>query len=78
MSARITPASTAPGGITQLDRPSRGGMLVGSSACSCRRHLTWRCECGAVTYGPALAEGCSLLGAGARALAVRQPQRVRM
>jgi hypothetical protein len=24
-------------------------MLVGSIACSCGRHLTWRCECGAVT-----------------------------
>jgi len=36
-------------------------MLVGSIACSCGRHLTWRCGCGAVTYGPALAEGCSLL-----------------
>jgi hypothetical protein len=40
-------------------RPGR--MLVGSIACSCGRHLTWRCECGAVTYGPALSEGCSLL-----------------
>jgi hypothetical protein len=41
-------------------------MLVGSIACSCGRHLTWRCECGAVTYGPALAEGCSLLDGPAR------------
>jgi hypothetical protein len=32
-------------------RPGR--MLVGSIACSCGRHLTWRCECEAVTYGPA-------------------------
>ena len=40
-------------------------MLVGSIACSCGRHLTGRSECGAVTYGPALVEGCSLLeGAG--------------
>jgi hypothetical protein len=31
-------------------------MLVGSIACSCGRHLTWCCECGAVTYGPALGE----------------------
>jgi hypothetical protein len=31
-------------------RPGR--MLVGTVACSCGRHLTWRCECGAVTYGP--------------------------
>jgi hypothetical protein len=31
-----------------------------------RRHLTWRCECGAVTYGPALAEGCGLLDGPAR------------
>jgi hypothetical protein len=42
-------------------RPGR--MLVGSVACSCGRHLTGCCECGAVTYGPALAEGCSLLDA---------------
>jgi hypothetical protein len=38
-----------------------GRFLVGSIACSCGRHLTWCCECGAVTYGPALADGCSLL-----------------
>jgi len=38
-----------------------GRMLVGSIACSCGRHLTWGCECGAVTYGPVLPEGCSLL-----------------
>jgi hypothetical protein len=41
-------------------------MLVGSIACSCGRHLTWRCECGAVTYGPALTSGCSLLNGPAR------------
>jgi len=35
-------------------------MLVGSIACSSGRYLTWHCECGAVTYGQALAEGCSL------------------
>jgi hypothetical protein len=45
-------------------RPGR--MLVGSIACSCARHLTWRCECGAVTYGPALAERCRLLDRPAR------------
>jgi hypothetical protein len=28
-----------------------GRMLVGSIACSCGGHFTWRCECGAVTYG---------------------------
>jgi hypothetical protein len=36
-------------------------MLVGGIACACGQHLTWRCECGAVTYGPALTNGCSLL-----------------
>jgi hypothetical protein len=41
-------------------------MLVGSIACSCGRHLTWRCDGGAVTYGQALAEGCSLLNGRAR------------
>jgi hypothetical protein len=45
-------------------RPGR--VLVGSIACSCGRHLTWCCECGAVTYGPALADGCSLLNGPAR------------
>lgn len=44
-------------------RPGR--MLVGSIACSCGRHITWRCDCGAV-YGPALADGCSLLDGPAR------------
>jgi hypothetical protein len=47
-------------------RPGR--VLVGSIAYSCRRHLTWRCECAAVTYGPALADAaCSMgrLGCGA-------------
>jgi hypothetical protein len=47
-----------------LMRPER--MLVGSTECSCGRHVTWRCHCGAVTYGPALAEGCSLLDGPAR------------
>src|SRR5271166_506724 len=28
-----------------------GRMPVSSIACSCGRYLTWRCECGAVTYG---------------------------
>jgi hypothetical protein len=41
-------------------------MLVGSIACSCGRHLTWSCECGAVSYGPALTSGCSLLDGPAR------------
>jgi len=35
-------------------------MLTGSVACSCGRHLTWRCQCGAVRYGPVLGVGCSL------------------
>jgi hypothetical protein len=33
----------------------------GSVACPRSRHLTWRCECDAVSYGPALGDGCSLL-----------------
>jgi hypothetical protein len=28
-----------------------GRFLVGSIACSCGRHLRWRCECGALTWG---------------------------
>jgi hypothetical protein len=47
-----------------LLRPGR--VLVGSIACSCGRHLTWRCDCGAITYGPALGDGCSLLDGPAR------------
>jgi hypothetical protein len=43
-----------------------GHTIVGTIACSCGRHLTWRCECGAVTYGPALTEQCSLLDGPAR------------
>lgn len=38
-----------------------GRMLVDRIACLCGRHLTWCCECGAVTYGPTFAYGCSLL-----------------
>jgi hypothetical protein len=38
-----------------------GHTIVGTSACACGRHLTWRRECGAVTYGPALGEGCRVL-----------------
>src|ERR1700760_3513739 len=41
-----------------LMRPER--MLVGSTECSCGRHLTWRCHCGAVTYRPELGEKCIL------------------
>jgi hypothetical protein len=45
-------------------RPGR--VLVGSIACPCGRHLTWRCECGAVTYAPPLGVGCTLLHGPAR------------
>jgi hypothetical protein len=38
-----------------------GHMLVNTIPCSCGAHIAWECECSAVTYGPALAEGCSLL-----------------
>lgn len=39
-----------------------GHMMVGSMPCSCRRgrHTTWNCECGDVTYAPALKESCAL------------------
>ena len=43
-----------------------GRMIVYAIACSCGEHLTWECECSAITYGPALAEGCSLLDGPAR------------
>ena len=52
-------------------RPGR--MLVGTVACSCGRHLTWRCECGAVTYGPApghRVQRAARAGAGARLAAI--------
>ena len=42
-----------------LLRPDR--MLVRTVACSCGRHITWRCHCGEVTYGPVLADGCRML-----------------
>ncbi|TDH56700.1 hypothetical protein E2F47_06105 [Mycobacterium eburneum] len=36
--------------------------LVGHQPCSCGGHTTWEClACGAVTYGPALADGCTVL-----------------
>jgi len=45
-----------------------GRVLVGSIACACgeRRHLTWLCGCGSVTYGPALGPDCTMLNAPAR------------
>jgi hypothetical protein len=56
----------APQRCAQGHRLRPGHMLVGSIACSCGRHLTWRRERGAVTYGPALGAGCSLLKGPAR------------
>lgn len=42
-----------------------GRVLVGTAACSCGdRHLSWMCDCGAVTYGPEL---------GARLFVVERP-----
>jgi hypothetical protein len=41
-------------------------MIVNTIPCSCGEHITWECECSAVTYGPALSEGCSLLDGPAR------------
>lgn len=38
-----------------------GHMIVYTTPCSCGDHITWECECSAITYGPALATGCSLL-----------------
>jgi hypothetical protein len=39
-----------------------GHVLVGSAVCSCGdRHLTWECECGDTTYGPALGPDCSVM-----------------
>lgn len=37
-----------------------GHMIVYTIPCSCGEHITWECECSAITYGPALAAGCSL------------------
>jgi hypothetical protein len=54
-----------------MDRPphrcTRGhwllpeNMIVYTIPCSCGDHVSWECECSAVTYGPALTVGCSLL-----------------
>jgi hypothetical protein len=50
-------------------------MLVGSVACSCGRHLTWRCECSAVTYGPRAARDAQIvLRARVRDLKLRTPR----
>jgi hypothetical protein len=40
-----------------------GHCIVGTLVCACgeRRHLTWTCDCGDTTYGPALGLDCSLL-----------------
>jgi hypothetical protein len=45
-----------------------GHVLVGSTPCACgeRRHLTWLCDCGSMTYGPALWLDCSVLHGPAR------------
>lgn len=37
-----------------------GHMIVASILCSCGRHICWECECGATTYGPELAESCTV------------------
>jgi hypothetical protein len=39
-----------------------GHMIAGSVRCSCarRRHTTWECECGDLTYAPALKKSCAL------------------
>lgn len=54
------------GGARRATGYGPGTCWSGSIACSCGRHLTWPCECGAVSYGPALAEGCSLVDGPAR------------
>jgi hypothetical protein len=54
------------GSITRGHPLMTGRMLVGTMACFCGRHITWRCDCGAITYGPPLGEGCSLLDGLAR------------
>jgi len=41
-----------------LMRPER--IVINSTACSCGRHRTWRCHCGAVTYAPAMGEKCDI------------------
>jgi len=55
--------STGDGHLATFDGPTQA---IRGIACSCGLHLTWRCECGAVTYGPALADECSLLDGPAR------------
>lgn len=39
-----------------------GRSTVGHAPCSCGGHTTWCCStCDAVTYGPALSGGCTVL-----------------
>jgi hypothetical protein len=47
-------------------RCDRGDLVWPVQRVLLRSSLTWRCKCRAVTYGPALAEGCSLLNGPAR------------
>ena len=39
-----------------------GHMIVRVVPCACRRsrHTSWECECGDLTYAPALKESCTL------------------
>ena len=45
-----------------------GRVLVGSMVCGCgeRRHLTWLCECGNISYGPELGPDCTVMNGPAR------------
>jgi hypothetical protein len=50
--AAVLPAGTGCG---------RGALLSGRSSVHAGGICAWRCECGAVTYGPALTAGCRIL-----------------
>jgi hypothetical protein len=56
-----TPTRCPRGHPLRVDR-----TIVRAIPCACGRHTFWRCHCGAVTYGPPLGDGCSLLDGPAR------------
>src|ERR1700759_2262508 len=35
-------------------------IVANSAVCSCGRHQTWRCHCGAMTYEPTVGTRCNL------------------
>jgi hypothetical protein len=63
---RIVPVLPVPvavnlGGAKGVSARWKLKLVGGSHLCSCGWHTVWRCHCGAVTHGPPLGDGRSLL-----------------